>query len=366
MYEDTTTRVLNKMVQQPVDNAIDISLDNGARYTERWKGPYSDMRTVTSSGTVVMGCTFQVGKARPQLTGDWVTKIGPPTPVGKMTWMVDAVNVTELEAGDHGLFEVTYRAVPDSMLSAMGGYGWSDVEGAPSAKMVYTENSGWNLRWGTYSRNVLEYCDLSTSEHVQGDKFAHADHIIKCAQLPKPRDSQIPQDWRENPTDHPKQYMWVEPNQAGESVSADVRELCDSEKERQIYNYYVRGVQPVFHYPIVTYTESWEYPLSALDAIQVPDGADKVDKKTVAGDMAGCPFELKGNWQFLDCGTESSIRYTDTIDRSTVCVSLTHTWEGAVVIDENFYSAVNSKRWFPGGGTYDDHGGETEGGGGEI
>lgn len=54
-------------------------------------------------------------------------------------------------------------------------------------------------------------------------------------------------------------------------------------------------------------------------------------------------------------------------------MSLTHTWEGAVVIDENFYSADDSKRWFPGGGTYDDHGGETEGGegggeggGGEI
>ena len=39
MYEDSN-RVLSAMVQQPVDNAIDISLDNGARYTERWKGPY--------------------------------------------------------------------------------------------------------------------------------------------------------------------------------------------------------------------------------------------------------------------------------------------------------------------------------------
>lgn len=172
------------MVQQPVDNAIDISLDNGARYTERWKGPYSQMRAVTSAGTQVMGYTFQVGKERPNVAApNWQSVIGPPTPVGKMKWMVDAVNVTELEAGDHGLLEVTYRAVPESMLSAMGGYGWSDVPGSPSAKMVYTENSGWNLRWGTYSRNVLEYCDLSTVEddNNENDDTAHADHIIKCA-----------------------------------------------------------------------------------------------------------------------------------------------------------------------------------------
>ena len=183
MYEDTTTRVLNKMVQQPVDNAIDISLDNGARYTERWKGPYDAMRSVTSAGTVVMGAVFQVGKVRPSLNDNWKSVIGPPVPVGKMKWMVDAVNVTELEAGQHGLFEVTYRAVPESMLSAMGGYGWTENPNEPSAKMVYTENSGWNLRWGTYSRNVLEYCDISadSTDNDDNDEAAHADHIIKCA-----------------------------------------------------------------------------------------------------------------------------------------------------------------------------------------
>lgn len=169
--------------------------------------------------------------------------------------------------------------------------------------------------------------------------------------------------------------MWVEPNQAGESVSAEVRRLCLSEKERQIYNYYVRGVQPVFHYPVITYTETWEYPLSAFDVVVVPTNSDLVDKKAVMGqgELVDCPFEFAQEWQFLDCGTESSIRYSDTIDRSTVSVTLTHTWEGAVVIDENFYSAEDSKRWFPGGGTYDnptgggggEEGGGTEGGGGE-
>ena len=162
----------------------------------------------------------------------------------------------------------------------------------------------------------------------------------------------------------------MEPNQAGESVSADVRSLCISEKERQIYNYYVRGVQPVFHYPIITYTESWEYPLSAFDVVVVPTNSDLVDKKATMGqgELTDCPFEFAQEWQFLDCGTESSIRYSDTIDRSTVCVTLTHTWEGAVVIDDNFYGD-DDKRWFPGGGTYADSGGGEgggEGGGGEI
>lgn len=47
MYEDTTTRVLNKMVQQPMDGAFNITWDNGATYTERWKGPYNAMEGIS-------------------------------------------------------------------------------------------------------------------------------------------------------------------------------------------------------------------------------------------------------------------------------------------------------------------------------
>ena len=244
------------MVQQPVENAIEVSWDNGARYIERWKGPYSAMRGVTSSGGTVMGRRLAVGEKRSGMNSNWKWLIDAPSPLPNMSWMVDSVTATELEAGSHGLLEITYKAVPDGLLP-MGGYGTSAETGDPSGRIkVVTANSGWTLRWGTYSRNVLEYCDLSadSADNDDNDEAAHADHIIKCAQLPKPRTSQIPEDWRADPERFPPQYMWVEPNQAGESVSADVRRLCISKKERQIYNYYVRGVQPVFHYPILQYS----------------------------------------------------------------------------------------------------------------
>ena len=66
----------------------------------------------------------------------------------------------------------------------MGGYGTSAETGDPSGRIkVVTANSGWTLRWGTYSRNVLEYCDISadSTDNDDNDKAAHADHVIKCA-----------------------------------------------------------------------------------------------------------------------------------------------------------------------------------------
>lgn len=173
--------------------------------------------------------------------------------------------------------------------------------------------------------------------------------------------------------------MWVEPNQAGESVSADVRRLCISSKERQIYNYYVRGVQPVFHYPILQYSETFEYPLSAVSGMieshNLPVESDYVDIKAdwdgpqAHPALAQCPFDLKDKWEFVDVGTECTTRESTTIEKATFQVTWTHTWEGAVVIDENFYSEDPGKRWFPGGGTWEDQdgggqgGGEQEGGG---
>ena len=170
--------------------------------------------------------------------------------------------------------------------------------------------------------------------------------------------------------------MWVEPNQAGESVSADVRRLCRSSKERQIYNYYVRGVQPVFHYPILQYSETFEYPLSAVSGMianhNLPVEAEYVDIKAEWSGpqahpaLAQCPFDLKDKWEFVDVGTECTTRESTSIEKATFQVTWTHTWEGAVVIDENFYSEDPGKRWFPGGGTWEDQDGEEQGGGGQL
>ena len=269
--------------------------------------------------------------------------------------MVDGVTVTELEAGHHGLLEITYKAVP-STLPNQGGYGNTPPnEGTP----VITENSGWTMRWGTYSRSVLEYCDVSADD-LQGDEYAHADHVIKCSQLPKPRESQIPSSMSD-PSEYPRQYLWIEPNQAGESVSADVRSLCDSTKERQIYNYYVRGVQPVFHYPILTYCYTYQFPLSCysdLSADHLTIRGDKVDTicdPATDDDLKYCPMELSG-WEWIDCGTECQERQQSQLDKGgTYQVTWTTTWEGCVKADKNFYSPVPAERWYPGGGTYASH-----------
>lgn len=191
MYEDTTTRVLNKMVQQPMDGAFNITWDNGATYTERWKGPYSAMEGIAQTGGTILGRALVVGQKRVPPNGNWVstvTQAGVPVPAKGMAWMLDSINVTEIEAGQHGILELVYKAVPENLLP-MGGYGTESTSADASAGIeVYTEQCGWNLRWGTYSRNVLEYCTKEPNVYTQGDDpdlvdehCARADKVIRCA-----------------------------------------------------------------------------------------------------------------------------------------------------------------------------------------
>lgn len=340
--------VLTKMVQQPIDNAIEISWQDGARYTEKWKGPYHEMKEVTKDGGLIMGKAWKVGFGRPVLDDNWVSLINIPQPVTGMAWMIDTIEVTEIEAGAHGELLITYKAVSLDDLP-MVGYGGKEPSSETSSEVV-TESSGWTLRWGTYSRNVLEYCTNLSIYHVDDPsdhaKIAHADCVIKCSQLPKPRKSQIPSDWRGSGSSHPEQYMWVEPNQAGESVSADVREL-GNDKERKIYDYYTRGVQPVFHYPVLTYTYTAEYGADYTGKFYVAD--ELVDTKETALPTK-CPFDLDG-WEWLHCGTEAQVRKVKKTTRNVLQVTKTTTWEGALKFDDNFYGQIGT-RWEP--GTYTD------------
>lgn len=176
------------MVQQPCDSALDISWQNGARYTERWKGPYSAMKNVSNNGGVVMGRRLIVGKVLPSAGGNWKSIAGlggvPPVLSG-MKWVVDSITVTEIEAGEHGLIEITARAVPED--EEIGGYGSNaDQSGEPSLSTeVVTDQSGWTLRWATYSRSPLEYCTSEPNAHTgsgsEDNMVAHADCVIRCA-----------------------------------------------------------------------------------------------------------------------------------------------------------------------------------------
>ena len=261
--------VLNVMVQQPTDNALDVSWQNGARYTERWKGPFSAMKNISATGGIVMGRKLIVGKVLTSPAGSWKGFYHSPPVLSGMKWVVDSITASEIEAGEHGILEITARAVPED--EEIGGYGSSaDLSGQGEISTeVVTDQSGWTLRWATYSRSPLEYCTKEPNAHTgsgsEDNMVAHADCVIRCAQLPKPRESQIPAGMASK-TDYPRQYMWIEPNQAGESLSADVKTLHNG-REKKIYNWYSRDMQPVFHYPILTFSQTWEFPLSCMQDI---------------------------------------------------------------------------------------------------
>lgn len=177
--------VLNVMVQQPCDSALDISWQNGARYTERWKGPFSEMKNISAAGGTVMGRKLIVGKVLPAPGGLWKGFYHSPPILSDMKWVVDAITASEIEAGEHGILEITSRAVPED--EEIGGYG-SNADPSGSGEIsteVVTDQSGWTLRWATYSRSPLEYATQEPNPYTgsasEPSKVAHADCVIRCA-----------------------------------------------------------------------------------------------------------------------------------------------------------------------------------------
>lgn len=339
--------VLECCVQQAVDNALDISWE-GCTYTERFKGPYAELKKVSSNGGSIFGTRFVIGRKRPNLTAPkWDVQIQPPTPVDGMMWILDGTTVSESEAGEHGIVEFTWKA---AISESDGGYGTEMSASASVSVEIFDSDTGWTLRWGTYSRSPLEYCTIQPNDYEgtpsEKTKVANANNVLKCAQYPKPRQWQVAASEYASMIDD-IQYMWIEPNEAGDSVSADIK-MLNNPKEKMIYNYQCRGVQPVFHYPILTYNEKWEIPLTP----ELSTGrdkkyvfADKVDH-IIDMDRSLCPFQLSG-WTWIDCGTESETRNLIQKDKAVWTVSYTRTWEGCLSADLNFYGDGN-RRWIPG------------------
>lgn len=152
----------------------------------------------------------------------------------------------------------------------------------------------------------------------------------------------------------PRQYLWVEPNQAGESLSATVKTLHNA-REKKIYDWYSRDMQPVFHYPILTFSQTWEFPLSCMQDILdgqmalLPVGAETVDYVCDWSDpdLSKCPFALDTDWKWIDCGTECTTRRSSGIDKGSFQVTWTTTWEGARDVVEEWYGE-DDVRWIPG------------------
>ena len=340
-----------------------MTWQNGAVYTERWKGPYSAMKNISANGGNVLGRKLVVGALLTSASqSSWRSIQGlggvPPT-IPKMKWVIDSITATEMEAGRHGILEITARAIPED--EEIGGYG-SSISAEESAELcteVVTENSGWTLRWATYSRSPLEYCTKEPNAYTgiagEDSKVAHADCVIRCSQLPKPRESQIPQPMSDKQT-YPRQYLWVEQNASSESLSVDVKTL-HNEREKKIYDWYSRGMQPVFHYPILTFSQTWEWPLSCADEFRLngelgllPVGAETVDyvcEWNNDPNLEECPFALDEGWHWIDCGTECTTRRSNGATKGSFQVTWTTTWEGCREYVEEWYGD-DDKRWIPG------------------
>lgn len=142
------------------------------------------------------------------------------------------------------------------------------------------------------------------------------------------------------------QYTWIEVDTTNALSSI---EYLKNDKERQIYDLYCRNVQPTFHYPILTYTESWNYPKNYPRKLITYSDGGKIDYKIEPGTdpealLLQCPIELSG-WEFVNVGCHA--KTDEELAKGTMKVTLEYRFEGALSADDRFYGK-DDVRWVPG------------------
>lgn len=85
-------------------------VNGGDSFTEKFKGPYSEMRKV-QNGYVVAGTTISVGSPRPNFSGKFKFQYDPPEIKTGFQWIVKRINCEQQQAGDHAILTIDYEPI---------------------------------------------------------------------------------------------------------------------------------------------------------------------------------------------------------------------------------------------------------------
>lgn len=277
---------------------------DGPHLEEKFKSDTASVMATGGRGFNVHGAAFLPDNPRPELGSGIISRFNVPTLDEGYVWIVDDVKVEQQEAGDHCIVTVTSHA-------------FNQGQGEPGDNGQLQQNKDhWDLRWMPYSMNVLAYCKNENG----------APHWIKYIpnvnyDILKPDTS----DWPEKQT---AEAQYIKECAQGNSYSTkwgylkthqwvrhqSVYELNDHEQD--IYDYYVNGYNPTFHYPVLTHTYTAKYAkdLSADwwtedgEVKHVPEGRtigkidECLDLETQPLSATTCPYKFDYDWCWLKTG----------------------------------------------------------------
>lgn len=279
--------ILATFVAQPVTATYQNS---GDQYVEKWKGPYSEMRSV-SNGYKVFGVTFSVGKQRPNLTGSqWQSSYNAPEIPNGYSWIVQKITAEQSGPGDHGILTVEYAPMKYS----------SEIRNFRS------KQESWNINWQSQSVNVLSYCSNDTKD---ADNKAISQNIIACAKGQRPDPGDVEEE------EYP--YSWVD-QATGETMTLN-------KMERAIFRKYINDKNPIFHYPVITHTQVIHCEKGYSLNPKIADDLDEVKSSPDENKGTKCPFDLE-DYEWLRAG--SNITCTINGDE-TQDFTIVDTWWGA-------------------------------------
>lgn len=294
-----TAGSLNCAVQ--LDSKMTLRYD-GPELVEKFKCKTRAVLTTGGRGFNIFGAKFQPDNARPDISGNasFVSRFPVPTTDPGWSWWVKEVLVEQQQAGDHSIVTVRSSVKDTSQGSQTAGGGWISIEG-----------DKWDLEWRPYDMSVLAYCknenkppkwvrylpnvnsDVLKSEEAPS-QFSNGRYIKECA-----NGSKFNAKWGQIGA-----WQWVR-NQS-------VYEL--NEPEKKIFNYYVNGINPTLHYPVLTHTTTVNYErnLSAqwitidgkVKHINCEGAVGKIDECVAAGYLSAafCPYTFLDEWKWLKTG----------------------------------------------------------------
>lgn len=207
-----------------------------------WKGPWSEVKKALDPGnSTVFGVKILPGIERPLAfdrdTTNWKHEFSA-VPVSivndDIAWLIDSFEVEELVAGELGLLTIHY-------------VGTGVSTGSGENNFIQPKPTTWSLHWGSEQRSVLAYCDDSTGQR--------ADEIVKCKENPHPTLGELHANGYPDATEEDVRYNYWS---GTTDIYKSINRIVDNNNQggRKIYDYYVKDVSPLFHYPIVQRTQS--------------------------------------------------------------------------------------------------------------
>ena len=329
-------------VDSPTQGALDIvvaqsiEVRSTGRYSqtlvERFKGPHNELKqwgvTKWLVGTTRSAAIASVGGSRLQFRFD------PPDP-GKdkwgvsQSWVVTSVVVQQQAAGDHSVVTVTY----ESSSSANWGGATAKIDG---------DKTRWELRWEKVVLRPYAFC---YNERLEGNKE------IPAAKKQDPLAATYEEDrslfaWRKNIEDF---FASKDGNKANwewkPSTGGPLRKL--NYAEQHIAQKIINGESAVWHYPVITKTETaeaWVEPDVMPSKAMYPSWDGLGDQLDYYGELVDtCPYKglpsRNGDWWFLKTRDDVTLDVNKATGKCTW--TRTQQWDGAKALDDNFYGKTD-------------------------